>query len=163
MLISHLRCRVLTTLSAHPGNVASVTMTGNAVDIHLVSPPSAGAPAGALAAGASGILETTVKFKCGTNGVAPMPAAGSTVNFTVLPTFTVTTGSVVAAAPPAVTVPVVSACPVSTPNPPATTISKTIAHSTPCCVRWLALIWPMHSEGMVCTKFNKTKTTGFFE
>jgi hypothetical protein len=106
------------------GNVANVTMTGNAVVISLISPPSAGAPAGALAAGASGILETKVKFKCGTNGVAPMPVAGTTVNFTVLPTFTATGGSQVAVAPPAVTVPTVSVCPAPAPNPPATNISK---------------------------------------
>ncbi len=113
------------------GNVASVTMTGNAVDIYLVSPPSAGAPPGALAAGASGILETKVKFKCGVNGTPPMPAAGTTVNFTVLPTFTVSTGSQVAVAPPAVTVPTVSACAPIVPPPPATNIAKANSSSTP--------------------------------
>jgi hypothetical protein len=106
------------------GNVASVAMTGNVVDISLASPPSAGAPAGALAAGSSGILETKVKFKCGVNGVAPMPAAGATVNFTALPTFTVTGGSQTAVAPAPVTVPTVSSCPASDPSPPATNISK---------------------------------------
>jgi protocatechuate 3,4-dioxygenase beta subunit len=108
------------------GNVASVSMVGNAIDVYLVSPPSAGAPAGALAAGASGILETKVKFKCGTNGVAPMPPAGTTVNFTALPTFTVTGGSQTAVAPSPVTVPTVSSCPSAPPNPPATNISKRV-------------------------------------
>jgi len=106
------------------GNVANAVATGNAVDISLVSPPSAGAPAGALAAGAAGILETRVRFKCGVNGVAPTPAAGAAINFTALPTFTVTGDMRVATAPPAVTVPTVNACPPNLPAPGPTDISK---------------------------------------
>lgn len=111
-------------LPAVGGNVANATQTGNAVDISLASPPSSGAPAGALAAGASGILETRVRFKCGVNGTAPMPTAGTTINFTALPTFTVTGDMRVATAPPAVTVPTVNACPPNLPAPGPTDISK---------------------------------------
>ncbi|HND88608.1 MAG TPA: hypothetical protein PK971_09775, partial [Saprospiraceae bacterium] len=40
------------------GNITAVNVSGNTVTVSLASPPSAGAPAGALAAGSSGVFLT---------------------------------------------------------------------------------------------------------
>ncbi|MFN8303098.1 MAG: hypothetical protein U0U46_11435 [Saprospiraceae bacterium] len=111
------------------GNITNVAVSGNTVTVSLASPPSAGAPAGALAAGSSGLFLTGVRFKCGTNGTPPVPVAGTPVNFTPagLPVFSASAMSVTAAAPADVTTPTVSACvPPPGPIPPPTDLIKLI-------------------------------------
>ncbi len=92
------------------GNVSGVTNSGSQYTVSLASPSSLGLPSGTLAAGASGLFEFQVKFKCGTNGSGGIPAAGTTVNLTQNPVFTVSGVSNTAAAPSAVTVPTVTTC-----------------------------------------------------
>ena len=96
------------------GNVSSVTSNGNQYTLGLASPSNLGLPAGELAAGSSGIFEFHLKFKCGVNGVGDIPAAGSTINLTQNPVFTVSGVSNTASSPSAVTVPTVSSCTVPT-------------------------------------------------
>lgn len=111
----------ITSLPNEFGNVANVTQSGNSVTIELVSPPGTGAPAGALASGSAGLVKVCAKFKCaGEAGVA----AGTSVNLTGVPTFSVDGGSVTAAAP-AVTVPTLNDCPVSLPPTPPGSFEKT--------------------------------------
>jgi hypothetical protein len=96
------------------GNVANVSNTGNQYTLDLASPSNLGLPAGELAAGASGIFEFHLKFKCGVNGTGDIPAAGSTINLSQNPVFTVSGVSNTSASAPAVTVPTVSSCTVPT-------------------------------------------------
>ena len=102
------------TLASIGGNISDISNTGNQYTIDLASPSSLGIGTGKLAAGSSGIFEFKVQFKCGTNGSGGIPAAGTTVNFTQNPRFTVTGVNNTASAPSAVTVPTVNVC--TTPN-----------------------------------------------
>lgn len=111
----------ITSLPDAIGNVKSVNRSGNMVTIVLESPPSVGAPAGALAAGSAGIIKVCGKFKCVDEaGIT----AGSMVNFIIDPTFDVTGGSVSASAP-AITVPTLNDCPIVIPPPPPGSFEKT--------------------------------------
>ena len=92
------------------GNISSVAQSGNQYTISLGSPSFPGVPSGGIAAGSSGIFEFSVKFPCGVNGSGVIPAAGSTVNLTQNPVFTVSGVSNSASTPTAVTVPTVDAC-----------------------------------------------------
>ncbi|MFK7948775.1 MAG: SdrD B-like domain-containing protein [Saprospiraceae bacterium] len=98
------------------GNISNVSNVGNQYTISLESPASLGLPSGTLAAGSSGLFEFQVKFKCGTNGSGGIPSAGSSVNLTQNPIFTVTGVSNTASAPSNVTVPTVSSCTSTTPT-----------------------------------------------
>ena len=110
------------------GNVVSVdtssSASGTMFNIDLASPPVAGAPPGALAAGSTGTLTVAVQFKCEDEaGVSPP----GTINFVQLPEFyaenqsgTPTTAT--AAAPSAVNIPDLAAC--QTTSPPPTTAFK---------------------------------------
>lgn len=103
------------------GNISNVSNSGNQYTISLESPANLGLPSGTLAAGASGIFEFQVQFKCGTNGSGGIPSAGSSVNLTQNPVFTVTGVSKTASAPSSVTVPTVSSCAA---NPPTSSGSN---------------------------------------
>ncbi|MGB0861924.1 MAG: CshA/CshB family fibrillar adhesin-related protein [Saprospiraceae bacterium] len=105
------------------GNIASVTDNGNQYTIDLASPSSLGLPAGTLAAGSSGLFEFKMKFKCGVNGVGDVPTAGTIVNLTQNPVFTVTGVTNTASSPAAVTTPTVNAC---DPDPVSSTNSSLI-------------------------------------
>ncbi|MCC7246938.1 MAG: hypothetical protein IT269_14740, partial [Saprospiraceae bacterium] len=157
------------------GNITGVTVTGNTIVVSLASPPSAGAPAGALAAGSSGVFLTGVRFKCGTNGVAPVPPVGTLVNFTPAgrPVFTVTGSSATALAPADVTTPTVDVCPTPPTPPVAGNPAKTISTSgnvrgpaLPGQEFFYSLVIPAHSSSLVFTDIqpdgiNLTSVTGW--
>lgn len=105
------------------GNVTNVQQSGNQFTINLASPASAGAPAGALAAGSSGLIEVSVKFKCADDVPAGV-VAGSTISMDMVPNFSVTGVSADAPNNPLVTVPALSACIVPVPQPPSTEFRK---------------------------------------
>ncbi len=98
------------------GNVSSINTTvsgtGTLFNVDLESPPSAGAPAGALAAGSTGTLMIGVKFKCEDDaGVT----AGSTVNLVQAPIFYAedvggSSTTETASMPTAITVPTLAVC-----------------------------------------------------
>ena len=145
------------------GNVASVNTVGNMLDISLVSPPSAGGPTGALVAGAAGIIETRVRFKCGVNGVDGYPAVGTTVNFTTAPTFSATGESPAVAdiLNTNITVPVAATCP---PEPPLITPPNNITKSTNN-VRYNYQQGDTHSSAyynISIPPFDTTATTSFY-
>ncbi len=88
------------------GNISNVTQSGQTITITLASPGQAPI----LQAGASGLIDIGVRFKCGMNGMGGIPAAGTPVNFSPLPVFSIT-GNSVTTNPPTVTTPTASACP----------------------------------------------------
>ncbi|MEZ4985644.1 MAG: hypothetical protein R2795_11515 [Saprospiraceae bacterium] len=114
------------------GNVSSVGIAGNSVDISLASPAAVGAPPGALQAGSSGAISFYVEFICGENGVGAVPSVGSIVDFTAGPIFsTITDSEGIDISTTAITVPLVEPCPPVPPmTPPANSITKTLAGET---------------------------------
>ena len=89
------------------GNIANVSSTGNAFTIDLESPASAGAPAGALAAGSAGAILIPIAFGCGDQANFPV---GSTINFVADPVFSATGAGSVTDGASDVTVPVIPDC-----------------------------------------------------
>jgi hypothetical protein len=88
------------------GNITNVTQSGQTITINLATPGQAPI----LQAGASGLIDLGVRFRCGTNGAGGIPAAGTLVNLSPLPVFSIT-GASATTNPPAVTTPTVAACP----------------------------------------------------
>jgi len=119
------------------GNVYDVTTstdgTGTLFTVELRSPPSAGAPSGALAAGSTGSFKVGVRFKCEGETVE---TAGNLVDMVQLPVFTAndgedppTTTTETATAPTDVTVPTLKECVV--PVTPIGSFRKTHSSSYP--------------------------------
>ncbi|MGB0929151.1 MAG: SdrD B-like domain-containing protein [Chitinophagales bacterium] len=126
----------ITNLPPFLGNVYDVTTstdgTGTLFTVELRSPPSAGAPSGALAAGSTGSFVVGVRFKCEGETVE---TAGNLVDMVQLPVFTADDGEApptitteTATAPTNVTVPTLKECVVASP-PPTSSFSK--SHMSP--------------------------------